>query len=74
MLLPVQDNHGTTFQEFMDLLQCAAEERGLMNLADVAQDEWLAIPVVEDLLRNTVKGMKDFMDQIFPPEEPDNPD
>ena len=63
----LQEKHGTSFEDFFDLLQQAAEEQGLMGLGD--EDEfrdWVPLQAVEEFISNFNGGAQHFMAATFP--------
>lgn len=61
-----QDNLGLTFHEFFDLLQRAAEERGLMDVHDAEQDDWVPLTTVASFAEHMHQGIVSFVGDILP--------
>lgn len=55
-----------TFHEFFDLLQRAAEERGLMDVHDTEQDDWVPLSTVAGFAESMHQGIMSFVGDILP--------
>lgn len=55
-----------TFHEFFDLLQRAAEERGLMDVNDAEQDDWVPLSTVASFAESMHQGVVSFVGDILP--------
>jgi len=65
----VQETQGIPFADFLNLLQKAGEDVGLMDIADERQDRWVPLSVVSRLLTALVMGIRKVMQEIYPREE-----
>lgn len=67
MLACSQEKHGTSFEDFFDLLQQAAEEQGLMDSGDDDEfRDWVPLQAVEEFISNFNDGAQHFMAATFP--------
>ena len=57
------------FQEFLDLLQRAGEERGALAPDSEELDDWVPLATVRDFSRALGAGMLKTMDATFPNQE-----
>jgi len=64
--LPEQEKHGTSFEDFFELLQEAAEEQGLMEAEAEDFRGWVPLQSVEDFIENFNDGAQHFMAATFP--------
>jgi hypothetical protein len=67
--LPKQETQGVGFQEFLDLLQRAGEEAGLMALGAPELDDWVPAAAVRDCVGALCRGMLAVMEATFPSDE-----
>lgn len=61
-----QEKHGTSFEDFFELLQEAAEEQGFMEGEAEGCTNWVPIRCVEDFISNFNNGAQHFMAATFP--------
>ena len=62
----VQEKHGTSFEDFFELLQEAAEEQSLMDVEAEGCKDWVPLQCVEDFISNFNDGAQHFMAATFP--------
>ncbi|ELR11135.1 uncharacterized protein ACA1_387340 [Acanthamoeba castellanii str. Neff] len=63
MILNVKRAYGMSTQDFYFLMQRAAEEANLMTL-DEHFDNWIPTDIVQDFVREFMKGFQNFMTQL----------
>lgn len=63
--LRLQQQHGLGLQEFVDLLHRAGEERGLMDLQDESQDDWLPLATIQDFASGLYAGAARLMSDVL---------
>jgi hypothetical protein len=63
-VLHVRETHNMEFQDFFSLMQQAGEESDLMSLEDLKQDNFVALPVVQEFSKNFVIGFSRLMREI----------
>ena len=61
-----QEKHGTSFEDFFELLQEAAEEQGLTEAEAEGSKDWVPLQCVEDFISNFNDGAQHFMAATFP--------
>ena len=61
-----QEKHGTSCEDFFELLQEAAEEQGLAEAEGEGSREWVPLQCVEDFISNFNDGAQHFMAATFP--------
>ncbi len=61
-----QEKHGTSFEDFFELLQEAAEEQGLLVGEAEGCKDWVPLQCVEDFISNFNDGAQHFMAATFP--------
>ncbi|ELR11133.1 Fbox domain containing protein [Acanthamoeba castellanii str. Neff] len=62
-ILNVKRAYGMSTQDFYFLMQRAAEEANLMTL-DEHFDNWIPTDIVQDFVREFMKGFQNFMTQL----------
>jgi hypothetical protein len=65
----MQETQGILFADFLNLLQKAGEDVGLMDIDNERQDRWVPLSVVSRILTALVLGMRKVMQEIYPREE-----
>ena len=65
----VQETQGILFADFLNLLQRAGEDVGLMDIDDERQDRWVPLSIVSRLLTALVMGICKVMQEVYPREE-----
>ena len=65
-LCHAQEKHGTSFEDFFELLQEAAEEQGLTEGETEGCKDWVPLQCVEDFISNFNDGAQHFMAATFP--------
>mmetsp|Transcript_39575 Transcript_39575/g.70962 ORF Transcript_39575/g.70962 Transcript_39575/m.70962 type:complete len:223 (-) Transcript_39575:257-925(-) len=68
-VMGVQESQGLDFQSFFDLLQRSAEEKGLMDLQNEEQDDFLPLQVVAEFAQSMIAGMQKVMSDVYPANE-----
>lgn len=68
-LLLVQEMHGADLQAFIDLLQRAGEESGLLDLADESYDDWVPLDTLRALGTSVARGMAGLMADVWPAQD-----
>ena len=61
-----QEKHGTSLEDFFELLQEAAEEQGLMEMGDCDLQDWVPLQSVEEFIDQFSDGAQHFMAATFP--------
>ena len=56
-VLAVKETKGMDFQAFFDLLQRAAEEKGLMDIDVEALDDFCPLPIAQQLALAATRGL-----------------
>lgn len=51
----VKQTHNLEFQGFVSLLQDVGEEKGIMNVEEEEQDDYVPLAVIQDLASNFIK-------------------
>lgn len=64
-----QETQGVQFADYLNLLQKAGEDTGLMDIDDPRQDQWVPLTIIAKLLMALVMGMSKVMEEIYPREE-----
>ena len=62
----MQEKHGTSLEDFFELLQEAAEEQGLMEMGDCDFQDWVPLKSVEEFIGQFNDGAQHFMAATFP--------
>ncbi|PSC70327.1 Fbox domain containing [Micractinium conductrix] len=68
-LLRVRHTQSLDLQAFFDLLQRCGEERGLLELSNEAQDDWVPLEVIKDLVACLYASSAKLLADICPPDE-----
>lgn len=55
---------GLDLQAFFDLLQRAAEARGLLDLREPAQDDWVPLEAIREFARRLPEGAGELLDDV----------
>eukprot|EP00826_Nyctotherus_ovalis_P046503 TRINITY_DN5262_c0_g2_i17.p1 TRINITY_DN5262_c0_g2~~TRINITY_DN5262_c0_g2_i17.p1 ORF type:complete len:222 (+),score=52.42 TRINITY_DN5262_c0_g2_i17:128-793(+) len=63
-ILNVRVTHNVSFQAFLALLHQAAEEEGLMTLEAEAQDDYVALDIIQQFSRDFIRGFSKLMLEV----------
>ena len=63
-VLHVRETHNMEFQDFFSLMQQASEESDMMSLEDTNQDNFVALPIVQEFAKNFITGFSRLMREI----------